>query len=122
MTAAHTRVGELGETAAVRYLENLGYRIITRNFRAPNGEIDIVAHDGDATVFVEVKSRTSPPSDRYGRASSAIDFRKREHFISAVREYQRQFPNSCRCHLAAVEVYFIRGLNISDCEIKMRKF
>ena len=34
--------------------------IIERNFRCPRGEIDIIAKDGDAVVFVEVKTRRTP--------------------------------------------------------------
>lgn len=50
-------MGDRGENLAARYLRNLGYRIITRNFRSDVGEIDIVARDGKTIVFVEVKTR-----------------------------------------------------------------
>jgi putative endonuclease len=46
-----------GENAAARYLRQLGYKIIIRNYRSPLGEIDIIARDGDTLVFVEVKTR-----------------------------------------------------------------
>jgi putative endonuclease len=39
------------------YLENLGMRIVERNWRCPDGEIDIVAIDGDTLVIAEVKTR-----------------------------------------------------------------
>ena len=50
-------LGDRGENLAARHLRNLGYRIITRNFRCPLGEIDIVARDGRTIVFCEVKTR-----------------------------------------------------------------
>jgi len=50
-------LGDRGENLAARHLRNLGYRIITRNFRCPLGEIDIVARDGSTLVFCEVKTR-----------------------------------------------------------------
>ena len=50
-------LGDRGENVAARHLRNLGYRIITRNFRCPLGEIDIVARDGNTLVFCEVKTR-----------------------------------------------------------------
>jgi putative endonuclease len=50
-------LGDRGENLAARHLRNLGYRIITRNYRCPLGEIDIVARDGTTLVFVEVKTR-----------------------------------------------------------------
>ena len=50
-------LGDRGENAAARYLRNLGYTIIVRNFRCELGEIDIIARDGKTLVFVEVKTR-----------------------------------------------------------------
>jgi putative endonuclease len=49
--------GRLGEDAAAEYLLGLGYSIITRNYQAKQGEIDIIAQDHVGTlVFVEVKA------------------------------------------------------------------
>ena len=50
-------LGDRGENVAARFLRNLGYKIIARNFHCGFGEIDIIARDGKALVFVEVKSR-----------------------------------------------------------------
>jgi putative endonuclease len=50
-------MGDRGENLAARHLRDLGYKIITRNFRCQVGEIDIVARDGTTLVFVEVKTR-----------------------------------------------------------------
>lgn len=47
--------GKLGEDLACRYLLKRKNRILKRNFRTRLGEIDIVALDGKALVFVEVK-------------------------------------------------------------------
>jgi putative endonuclease len=52
-------LGRAGESLAVDYLRREGFTIIERNWRCPSGEIDIVARDGETTVFVEVKTRTS---------------------------------------------------------------
>lgn len=56
-TPERDALGQRGENVAARYLRNLGYTIIVRNFRCNLGEIDIVAKDGKALVFVEVKTR-----------------------------------------------------------------
>jgi putative endonuclease len=50
-------LGDRGENVAARFLRNLGYTIIVRNFRCELGEIDIIARDGKTLVFVEVKTR-----------------------------------------------------------------
>ncbi len=54
-----TQTGKKGEDLACRYLEELGYKILERNFRIRGGEIDIVAKDGEFLVYVEVKTRYS---------------------------------------------------------------
>ena len=50
-------LGDRGENLAARELQKKGYRILNRNFKAPMGEIDIIARDGKTLVFVEVKTR-----------------------------------------------------------------
>ena len=52
-------LGDRGENVAARYLRNLGYKIIIRNFRCDVGEIDIVARRGNLLIFVEVKARAT---------------------------------------------------------------
>lgn len=52
-------LGTRGERAAARAIKHLGYRVVARNFRCPAGEIDLIAVDGDAVVFIEVKTRRS---------------------------------------------------------------
>jgi putative endonuclease len=50
-------VGAYGERLAARYLVESGLRILDRNWRCDQGEIDIVAMDGTCLVIVEVKTR-----------------------------------------------------------------
>jgi putative endonuclease len=50
--------GRSGEQLAEAHLRRLGYRSIAANFKTPVGELDLVMHDGDTIVFVEVKTRT----------------------------------------------------------------
>lgn len=52
-------VGRFGEQLAVTALEAAGLVVLDRNWRCPDGELDIVAADGAALVFVEVKTRSS---------------------------------------------------------------
>ncbi len=53
------KVGRWGEETAVIFLSQRGYEILARNARTPYGEIDIIARQGDMTIFVEVKTLTS---------------------------------------------------------------
>jgi putative endonuclease len=50
-------LGSLGEDIAVTYLTDAGLRVLDRNWRCREGELDIVARDQDALVFCEVKTR-----------------------------------------------------------------
>lgn len=50
--------GRLGEKLASSYLRKKGYRIISQNFRAKYGEIDIISLFKKTLVFVEVKTRS----------------------------------------------------------------
>lgn len=68
-------LGNAGEREAARFLQRLGYRVIARRYRTPQGEIDLVARDGVCVVFIEVKTRRS---DEAGLPFEAVDRRKQE--------------------------------------------
>ncbi|RBY96709.1 YraN family protein [Blastococcus sp. TF02-8] len=52
-----SELGATGEHIAVAFLTDAGLRVLDRNWRCREGEIDLVARDGDALVFCEVKTR-----------------------------------------------------------------
>lgn len=52
-------VGRFGEQLAERRLVAGGMVVLERNWRCPDGELDVVARDGAAVVFVEVKTRST---------------------------------------------------------------
>lgn len=51
------RFGRFAESCAALLLQVKGYRILSRRFKCPAGEIDIIAKKGTSHVFVEVKAR-----------------------------------------------------------------
>lgn len=52
------KLGAWGESVAAHKLEAQGYRIVSRNWRCQQGEIDLIAQSGDDLfIFVEVKTR-----------------------------------------------------------------
>ena len=55
--AAKDDLGRKGEALAADFLTEAGMRVVDRNWRCSQGEIDLVARDGDELVFVEVKTR-----------------------------------------------------------------
>ena len=54
---AAERLGRWAELCCVWRLRLAGYQVLSRRFRTPLGEIDIVARRGEVLVFVEVKAR-----------------------------------------------------------------
>lgn len=56
---AEDAVGRYGEQVAARVLVESGMTVLARNWRCAEGEIDIVARDGDTLVVCEVKTRRS---------------------------------------------------------------
>jgi len=79
--------GQTGEDLAVRYLENLGYTIVERNYRKRIGEIDIIARDGECLVFIEVKTRSNR---RFGSPFDAVDFRKQQQISRVALAFMTQ--------------------------------
>jgi len=59
VTTARRALGSSGEDAAAAWYEANGYRILARNWRCRQGEIDLVLRRGRTIVFCEVKTRTS---------------------------------------------------------------
>jgi len=67
---AKDAIGRFGEDVAVRFLTDAGLTVLERNWRCPFGEIDIVAHEGQELVVVEVKTRSSAA---FGSPAEAVD-------------------------------------------------
>ena len=70
-------LGRRGEDAAARFLDRRGYDIVERNWTCAAGEADIIARDGEALVFVEVKTRSSSDC---GMPAEAVDEAKRDRY------------------------------------------
>ena len=66
---AKDELGREGEQVAVEYLERAGLRVLDRNWRCADGEIDIVAAERQVMVVCEVKTRSSA---RFGTPLEAI--------------------------------------------------
>ena len=67
-------LGRAGEDRAAQHLAQLGYTVLDRNWRAPGGELDLVATDGREIIVVEVKTRRGM---LFGHPFEAVDDRKR---------------------------------------------
>ena len=70
---------------AARYLEKRGVRILERNFRSRQGEIDLIARHGEYLVFCEVKYRRN---NKMGTPQEAVGYVKQRK-ICKVADYYR---------------------------------
>ena len=86
--AAHNRLGQLGEDAAVTYLEKEGYAIRDRNWRKNHLELDIIASKDDELVVIEVKTRSNTD---YIEPQEAVDQRKIRRIAIAADAYIKRF-------------------------------
>lgn len=84
MSAERSRTGQLGEELAVAYLQKHGYTIVDRNYRKKFGEIDIIAREGPALVFIEVKTRRS---GTFGSPAQAVTPRKQLQICRVAEDY-----------------------------------
>jgi putative endonuclease len=78
--------GKLGEAQAARYLQERGWSVLARNWRAGHKELDLVARRGSTVAFVEVKARRS---GECGHPLESITRRKRRDVSAAALEWLR---------------------------------
>ncbi len=69
MTKVTRAVGAHGERLAEQHLTEQGLVVLARNWRCPDGEIDLILRDGSDVVFCEVKTRRGT---RFGTPAEAI--------------------------------------------------
>lgn len=95
-------LGDRGEELAASFLEKHGIRVVERNFRCKGGEVDIIARDGDTTVFIEVKTRRNL---NYGVPQLAITPFKQRQISKAALTWlakKRQHNTSARFDVIAI--------------------
>ena len=102
------RVGRAGEDYTAGWLRRQGYRILARNWRCRQGEVDIIAQTGETVAFVEVKAR------RPGAMVSpleAVDRRKQKKLVMAATNWLSATGSDLqpRFDVAAVTLEECRG-------------
>jgi putative endonuclease len=91
--------GSAAEVLAADFLRSRGLAVLARNYRCRFGEIDIVARDRGAVVFVEVRLRSSAA---FGGAAASITPAKRVRMVRAAKHYLATFRNEPECRFDAV--------------------
>lgn len=97
--------GRRAEALCARLLEGAGLAIVARNFRCRMGEVDLIARDGAALVFCEVRLRHG---QSFGGAGESITGAKRGRIVAAAQYYLAGKPETdCR-----FDVMLLDGLEV----------
>ena len=100
-------LGKIGENLVEKYLKNINYQVIERNFRCKRGEIDIIAKEKDELVFIEVKTRASM---EYGKPAEAVTNQKKKHIYRSAEYYLAMHHKlSAYVRIDVVEVYLYKN-------------
>ncbi len=99
--------GERGEKLAAIYLQQRGYRVVSRNWRNPRDrrdELDLVCTDGEVLVFIEVKARDA---GALVSGYHTVDTRKKKVVRRTAVAYMRRLrtrPHTYRFDIVEVEM------------------
>jgi len=104
--AAKDDLGRAGEARAAQHLALTGYEVVDRNWRCPDGELDLVAVRGREIVVVEVKTRRG---DGYGDPLEAVDSRKRARLWQLAQRWRREHPQQASGRMLRLDVIGITG-------------
>jgi putative endonuclease len=119
MTIARQRTGARGEELVAHRLVAAGWEIVERNARTRYGELDIVARDGRALVFVEVKAGREGAAFGPERPILAVDRRKQQkvrRLATAWMAERRDVPPYAEIRFDAVGVTFDHAGRVIDVE------
>ncbi|MDO8514499.1 MAG: YraN family protein [bacterium] len=108
-------VGRIGEDIAAQFLQRKGFRVITRNYRKPWGEIDIIAEKGNVVRFVEVKavSRESPDY----RPEELVDARKLRKVSRTAALYMETTKDRREYQIDVVGVILNKATRTARCRL-----
>lgn len=96
-------LGPLAEAIAEERLRELGYCILDRNWRTREGEVDLIAREGEVIVFVEVRARRTRA---YGLPEESLTPKKKGRLMKTALAYladKNLQEMDCRFDLVAIE-------------------
>ena len=112
MSTSRVRVGKLGEELAGRFLRERGYQILTTNYRCRQGEVDIVAKDGEEVVFVEVRTRRS---QSFGTPQESLTRPKVRRLVATCQDYLQGYGGAdTNWRIDLVSVRLDQGNRLED--------
>ena len=119
MTVQRQRMGRAAEDLVAARLTAASWKIVERNARTRYGELDIVALDGRALVFVEVKAGRTGSAFGPGHPLLSVDRRKQlqvRRLATAWMSERRDAPRYGEIRFDAVGVTFDHAGRVLDLE------
>lgn len=119
MTRTRRRLGKLAEDLIAQRLAAAGWELLERNARTRHGELDIVALDNRALVFVEVKAGRAGSAFGPVRPVLAVDRRKQQRIRRLATAWiaeHRDLPRYTQIRFDAVGVSFDSADQVLDVE------
>jgi len=88
MKAQHLQQGQHAEQACCTYLIRQGLTLIEKNFHCKLGEIDLIMHEHETLVFIEVRFRKN---NAFGGAIASITPAKQQKIRRTAELYMQQY-------------------------------
>ena len=97
----HNKKGQYAEQIALNYLQQKGLTKLQSNFSCKFGEIDLIMHDNEFLIFVEVRYRKQT---QFGHPLETIDFAKQKKIIKTIQYFLMKYPkyNHLPCRIDAI--------------------
>lgn len=77
-------IGTYGEKICLNYLLTNNYKILDKNFKCKQGEVDIICSKRDIIIFVEVKSRVFTS---FGLPRESVGYVKKKRIINVAKYF-----------------------------------
>lgn len=98
-------IGDDAEELVASYLVANGFKIIAKNFRSRNCEIDLIVSKEESLIFIEVKTCSRANSDFF---SNKVNKRKQEKLITCAKLFcVKNFKDLCKIKSIRFDVIFV---------------
>lgn len=104
--AKHNLTGTRGELLAEQYFLSRQYRILHKNWRHSNWEVDIIAEKNNTLHFIEVKTKLTK---KFGHPEDNVNTKKIQNLINASEEYLYQQPQWERIQFDILSISIIKN-------------
>jgi putative endonuclease len=88
---ARRTLGDAGEDLVARWYADAGYRVLDRNWRCREGELDVVVARGEVLVFCEVKTRRTTA---FGIPAEAVTATKQRRLRTLAMRWLDEHPGA----------------------------